>query len=549
MPVCPACDAEVPAHAQFCGHCGATLGEADDDSSAADYPTPLLPGTFLEGKYQVLEEVERGGMGVVYRGHDLTLDRTVAIKALPPHFNTNADIVKRFKREARAMAALDHPNIVTVYSIGQQGETHYFAMKFLEGRTVAEELIQMRNRGGPFFDQRTVIDVLRQVAQGLAHAHQRGLIHRDIKPSNIMLAPDGHVTIMDFGIVKRQVENSALTKAGVVFGTPEYMAPEQAQGNMPPDQSTDLYSLGIVAYEMLVGAPPFHGSTAVDVVLQHIQNVPDPLEERGVRGVDPNFEAILFRMFTKNPSERFTSGEALCQALDELTLGSIMSSSTGRAFGSVPIASTRELMASAIESVPPRPIVEINRSQPPSDAPAAAPTPSSVPPPGTYDLSTLTRPEPDRRPVTLTDIHGKKGPSSLLLVVLAAVAFVGVWIWFSKSDPVADNSKAVPRGLPQWMLKRDAGVGADDTPVHAAATQAPAPEFIQVHLATRPRGAEIYAADDLTTPLGTTPDIIQRAGKAITRDLVLRKPGFHDKRVTVSFMKSKQYVIDLIPSP
>lgn len=533
---CPHCDCEVEAQARFCGQCGVTLTPDEpphrEPATLNDYPSPLLPGTFLEGKYQILEEVERGGMGVVYRGHDLTLDRTVAIKALPPHFNVNTDVVHRFKREAQAMASLDHPNVVTVYSIGQQAETHYFAMKFLEGRTVAQELVLMRERGGPFFEQHTVIDVLRQVAQGLGHAHQRGLIHRDIKPSNIMIGADGHVTIMDFGIVKRQVEDTSLTKAGVVFGTPEYMAPEQAQGGTPPDQTTDLYSLGIVAYEMLVGAPPFRGETAVDIVLQHIQTSPPPLNERGIHDIDQYFEAVLFRMFTKAPKDRFASGDALCAALDALELAPPMA--RPRRNSLIPIASTREL--SSVESGPSEPIIEINRAVPAKR-------------PGTYDLSTLKRADSNRTRVSLNEVLGRAGPSPTLLTLLALVTFLAVWFWFAKPEatPVGPQKR---RGLPAFVTATDAGPtsnGGRRSPATQAAP--PTPRIIQVHLATRPNGAHIYAAEDLVTPLGSTPDIIPRSGKSITRDLVLRKPGFHDKRVTLSFVSSKQYMFELIPSP
>lgn len=537
MVSCPECAFEVPADAQFCGRCGATLVVLTPNDGPEDegYPSPLLPGTFLESKYQILEELERGGMGVVYRGHDLTLDRTVAIKALPPHFNVDKAVVRRFKREAQAMAALDHPNVVTVYSIGQQGETHYFAMKFLEGRTVAEEMSLKRKTKGPWFDEHAVVSVLRQVAMGLAHAHQRGLIHRDIKPSNVMLGPDGHVTIMDFGIVKRQVEGAALTKAGVVFGTPEYMAPEQAQGNGPPDQTTDLYSLGIVAYEMLTGAPPFYGPTAVDVVLQHIQQAPPTLAERGVTGISAGLEALLFRLIAKNPADRFATGEALCEALDDLHLGPRLSAPRGQP--SIPIATTRELSAAKSDPVPiPKPAVEINRV---------------AIKPGTYDLSQLTRTDPDRPRVTLTDIHGRRGPSPLLLAVLAMATFGAVWMWLGRSG-TTDTGPDMQRGLPSWVTNPDAGPGDGGTasPTSQATASDPVPaQLITVHLNSRPSGAQIFSADAPDVPIGTTPDIIRRPGKAVTRDLLLKKPGFHEKRVTVSFLKSKGYVIDLIPRP
>ena len=239
----------------------------DEDRSA--YNTPVAPGTIFESKYQVLEEIGRGGMGVVYKGHDLSLNRQVAIKVLPEQFNTDDDVIARFKKEARAMATLDHTNIVPVYAIGQQRNFHYFVMKYLDGQTVAERLDALRKEGlPPRVSQREVTDIVSQVCRGLGHAHRRGLIHRDIKPGNIMLSPDGMVTIMDFGIVKEQMGAESLTRTGLVFGTPEYMAPEQAQGEAAPGPATDLYSLGIVGYEMLSGRAPFTGDTPFSIVLK-----------------------------------------------------------------------------------------------------------------------------------------------------------------------------------------------------------------------------------------------------------------------------------------
>ena len=198
----------------------------------------------------------------------------VAIKVLLSQFNSDAESVARFRREARAMAALDHPNVVPVYAIGHELELHYFVMKFLAGWTVSERLKRVRLGLAEPFTQEECRGCLIQLCRGLEHAHRRSLIHRDIKPSNIMIGPDGHTTIMDFGIVKEAADDS-LTKTGIVFGTPDYMAPEHAQGK-PPSPATDLYSLGIVAYEMLTGQQPFKGSTPFSMVLKHIKEPPPP---------------------------------------------------------------------------------------------------------------------------------------------------------------------------------------------------------------------------------------------------------------------------------
>jgi serine/threonine protein kinase len=320
MKECSHCGHENSLGSQFCAQCGAGFEVQAEDPQAA-YSTPVAPGTIFDAKYQVLQEIGRGGMGVVYRGHDLSLGRMVAIKVLPEQFNTDDEVIARFKKEARAMAALDHPNVVPVYAIGQQRSFHYFVMKFLEGSTVAELLDAMRLRdpNGVRFHPRQVHNILLQGCRGLGHAHKRGLIHRDIKPGNLMVSSDNHVTIMDFGIVKEQVapEGEALTRTGMVFGTPEYMAPEQAQGKALPGPTADLYSLGVVAYEMLTGEPPFKGDTPFSVVLQHIKEPPATLMGRGIN-VTAEFEAVIFRALEKRTELRYPNAEAMAAALVDM---------------------------------------------------------------------------------------------------------------------------------------------------------------------------------------------------------------------------------------
>jgi len=282
-------------------------------------PTPIeLVGTLFEGKYEVLGEVARGGMGIVYRGIDQSLGRPVAIKVLLQRYNTDPESVERFRREARAMAALDHPNIVPVYAIGVEYELHYFVMKFLTGWTVSERTKRVRLGLADRFGIQETRDILVQLCEGLEHAHRRGLIHRDIKPSNIMIDPDSNATIMDFGIVK-ETEDDTLTKTGIVFGTPDYMAPEHAQGR-PPSPATDLYSLGIVAYEMLTGEQPFRGSSPFSLVLKHIKEPPPPLIERRP-DLNQAFQDVIFCAIAKEPTDRYASAGHMAMALGELDLG------------------------------------------------------------------------------------------------------------------------------------------------------------------------------------------------------------------------------------
>ncbi|MBU0554105.1 protein kinase, partial [Myxococcota bacterium] len=315
MKACPHCHRQNGPERKFCAECGADLQGGVDQGGVRHTPVP--PGTVFEGKYEILSELGRGGMGVVYRGKDLSLERQVAIKVLPEKFNTEPEVIERFQREAKAMASLDHPNIIPVYAIGQQDNFHYFAMKYLDGETIAQTLERLRPRGEAFSPS-VVQGVIVQVCKGLAHAHRQGLIHRDIKPGNIMLSETGHVTIMDFGIVKKDQngdDENNLTKTGLVFGTPEYMAPEQAQGLAPPGPTTDLYAVGIVAYEMLTGRPPFEGGSPFSIVFKHIKNPPAPLVDR-IPGLNPAFEGLVFKSLEKDPKARYQSAEAMYKAFE-----------------------------------------------------------------------------------------------------------------------------------------------------------------------------------------------------------------------------------------
>jgi len=285
------------------------------DGLATDTPVP--PGTLFNERYEVGEEIGRGGMGIVYLGVDTRLDRKVAIKVLPEAFSTDHEIIARFDREARAMAVLDHPNVVPVYDTGRQGYFNYFVMKFLEGRTVADHLEDVRADRAELYTPEQVRQIIMQACRGLGHAHEKGMVHRDVKPGNIMVGSEGRVTIMDFGIVKAPVGGEALTRTGIVFGTPEYMAPEQAQGEGDPRPESDLYSLGVVAYEMLTGDPPFDGSTPFSLVIKHIKEPPPPLVEKRA-DLDEAFQEVIFTAMAKAPGDRFPDAEAMRLALEAL---------------------------------------------------------------------------------------------------------------------------------------------------------------------------------------------------------------------------------------
>ena len=264
------------------------------------------------GKYEIRAEVGRGGMGTVYLAHDPFLQRRVAIKVLAPHLVGQPGLIERFLREARAAARLKHPHIVTIYDVGQEGSTYYFVMEYVEGPSLAEALRQR----GPM-SPGGAVKLLRAVASALDYAHEQGLVHRDVKPGNILLGPGGEPALGDFGIA-RAAEDSRLTTTGTLVGTPEYMSPEQARGD-EVDHRTDLYSLAIVAYELLGGQPPFGGGTPHGVLYRQVHEPPPslrrPRPEGEGQGWPPAVDPVLRKALAKEPAERYETAAAFVEAL------------------------------------------------------------------------------------------------------------------------------------------------------------------------------------------------------------------------------------------
>lgn len=268
-----------------------------------------LVGTSF-GHYQILEELGGGGMGIVYRAHDTRLDRTVALKFLPAFLSHDSEARSRFFAEARAASKLDHANICTVYEIGDTDDGRIFiAMACYDGQTLKKRI------AAGAVPVAEAADYALQVARGLKKAHAAGIVHRDIKPANVMVTTDGVVKILDFGTAK--TEDLALTQTGSTVGTVAYMSPEQAEGD-PVDSRSDLWSLGVVLYEMLCGEPPFRGDRAVAIIYSLLCEDPQPLSER-VEGVPPDLSAIVERLLAKDPNDRFASADDLIAALEGST--------------------------------------------------------------------------------------------------------------------------------------------------------------------------------------------------------------------------------------
>ena len=255
--------------------------------------------------YTLLEPIGHGGMAVVYRARQETLDRTVAVKLLSENLAASAEFMERFRREARTAANMNHPNVITVHDFGQDDRgVPYLVLEYIEGSTLAD----LMDAG---LDDERIPDLLDQIAGGLDYAHARGVIHRDIKPGNVLMTEDGRAVLADFGLAWL-LEGAHLTQAGGVIGTPEYMSPEQAAGE-PIDHRSDVYALGVVLYEMLVGERPFIAETPIGVLLQHLQQ-PAP----SILSVRPDLPKavgnVLDRALAKDPAERFGSAGELARA-------------------------------------------------------------------------------------------------------------------------------------------------------------------------------------------------------------------------------------------
>src|SRR5579872_1829174 len=313
-------------HTARCPQCGKSFGATvricPDDGTVLEQSSAVATevGKVLEGKYRLDAFISKGGMGAVYRASHIMLGKTVAVKLINQDLVTSPEIVRRFQREARAATALNHPNIVGVYDMGQTSDgTLYIAMEFINGPSL-KSLIDAE---GPVSPSRTVA-LLRQVASALAAAHRQEIVHRDLKPHNIMLAraDDGReiAKLVDFGIAKTFDESTQLTMTGFVLGTPQYMAPEQAEGR-PVDGRSDLYSLGVILYEMLSGDVPFSDPSTPMILIKHIKETPVlPSLKNPNAQISPELEGIAMRCLQKDPAARFQTAEEFGNALNAVPL-------------------------------------------------------------------------------------------------------------------------------------------------------------------------------------------------------------------------------------
>src|SRR6476469_8641000 len=321
-----------------------------------------MAGRVLNGRYELLGVLGGGGMALVYRARDRVLNRFVAVKLLREQYASDPTFLQRFTREAQAAGALSHPNIVSVYDVGQDGPDHHIVMEYVPGETLRALL----DRQAPLPVVQAV-EITAGILGALEYAHRNGLIHRDIKPGNVLITPQGTIKVVDFGIAKGATDLS-LTGAGLALGTAAYFSPEQAKGDRVVPQS-DIYSLGVTLYEMLTGRLPFESDTDVGMAFKHISDAPIPPRQLNP-AIPPALNAIVLKAMAKDPAQRFASAAQMEQALRNYA-----------AFGAQhTMAAPVVPVASAVPSGPPptaarqRPVVP-----PPPLAQPMRPVPTVVP--------------------------------------------------------------------------------------------------------------------------------------------------------------------------
>ena len=311
---CPKCHTENPDTLKFCGECGTPLAAEILLTQTLETPTDKLTrGTVFAGRYEIIDELGKGGMGKVYRVEDTKVKEEIALKLIKSEIAADKKTIERFRNELKIARKISHRNICRMYDLGEEGFLQYITMEFVAG----EDLKRFVKRAGQLTSGKAIY-IAKQVATGLTEAHRLGVIHRDLKPQNIMIDQDGNARIMDFGIA-RFVDSDKLTGSGVMIGTPEYMSPEQAEVK-EVDKRTDIYSLGVVMYEMVTGQVPFEGETPLSIVMKHKTTMP-----RNVRDINTlvpkELASIIAKCLEKDRNNRYQSAEELIEDLNNVERG------------------------------------------------------------------------------------------------------------------------------------------------------------------------------------------------------------------------------------
>ncbi len=357
MMECLKCHTPLPSGSKFCYACGADVTGGGTMGASASATEGLMQRLqrLVEGKYKIERLLGKGGMGAVFLAHDLTLEREVAIKVLPPDISMDEHIVKRFQQEAKTSAKLDHTNIIPIYRVESEGGLNYFVMKYIAGTSLEDVLDQKQPLTIDYIQR-----VLWEAACALGHAHQRGVVHRDVKPANIMFDHDGRVMLTDFGISKALQAATGFTGTGMIIGTPHYMAPEQAKGGTV-DGRADEYSLAVVGYRMITGELPYTGDSVHTILYKHIfEEVPSVSAKRS--DTPPFLTAAISRALSKEPDQRFPTMEEFATAVWPEQPVAVPKAGAARSHRRPPPPPTRTATADAPTEVTSAPTTPIPRA-------------------------------------------------------------------------------------------------------------------------------------------------------------------------------------------
>jgi serine/threonine protein kinase/beta-lactam-binding protein with PASTA domain len=471
-----------------------------------------LINTLFDGRYRILRKLGSGGMANVYLAEDEELGRRVAIKILNERYAGDDLFIERFRREAKSAASLSHPNIVSIYDRGEAEGTYYIAMEVIEGRSL-KELIMTHGA----LPVHTAIGHAKQLLEALRFAHRHGIIHRDIKPHNVLVSADQQVKaneprlkVTDFGIARHGA--SQMTEAGSIMGTAQYLSPEQARG-APVTAASDLYSAGVVLYEMLTGKVPFTGDSAIEIAMKHVNELPKPPSSLRPE-IPPELDQIVLRALAKDPEDRYQTAEEFIEDLERVEAGLPISRSTATAATAIlagaAVGESTELLSESATRVAPPPT-------PPQRRP---PYPPSSP----YD-------EPPRK-------RRRWVPWLLVALLLAAAILAGWWVYNQIQDQL---EAAEPVGVPNVVgIERDLAVQQiEDAELEAAVEEQPSTEVEQgiVIEQSPPAGSRIAKGDTVTIVVSTGPrevEVPALAGRTYGEAVdILEELGLEPRRVDV----------------
>ncbi|MFO0600520.1 MAG: serine/threonine-protein kinase [Myxococcaceae bacterium] len=404
---------------------------------------PVRVADVLLGRYRLEEKIGEGGMGAVFTAHDQELDRRVAVKLLAASLVNDSEVLERFEREARLTAKLDHPHIVPIYDVGRHEGRPFIVMKLLQGDSLAGRL---RAKGGFTADE--TVKLMKQLASGLDFIHAQGFIHRDIKAGNIFVSPEGHATILDFGILRQKSASTGITRTGMVMGTPHYMAPEQALGLKDVDHRVDLYALAVVLFECLTGTLPFEADSELRLIQLQAHAPPPEILDRAP-WIPAPVAAVVRKALAKKPEDRFNTAAELVGALEQAYADAKTSKSNLPVVPAPPpvVATTTAPSLRKVNSQPPAPAATV---------PEGAPIVPGVVEPDTGELSRAL--QPSRVPKLVAAIGG--------VLVLAGIA----WLALKPPDPGPVVPAVIDAGAPVVAVI-DSGPAVAETTIDAG------PEF------------------------------------------------------------------------